>query len=137
MKKVYSGTKKERGKQAVKKYHSTEKGKAARKRFEAMPGNKTKKRAGQYRRKYGVTLEQYDEMFEAQGGVCAICNEPSRMLYNGVVKRLCVDHNHKTGKARGLLCHECNAGIGQLRIDGMGIELLLKAIEYIGGTDGR
>ena len=57
---------------------------------------------------YGITIEQYGEMLEAQGGVCAICREPCP---SG--KNLAVDHCHETGAVRGLLCARCNSGIGQ------------------------
>jgi hypothetical protein len=50
----------------------------------------------------GLTIAQYDELLEAQGGVCAICGRPPKN------RRLAVDHNHKTGKIRGLLCWVCN-----------------------------
>ena len=50
----------------------------------------------------GVTVEQYDAMLDAQGGGCAICGNPPK------TRRLDVDHDHRTGKVRGLLCHRCN-----------------------------
>ena len=72
---------------------------------------------------YNLTLEQYDEMFEKQNGVCAICgniNKDGRRLY--------VDHDHKTERVRGLLCHKCNSLLGYVNDE---INLLLKIIEYI------
>lgn len=54
---------------------------------------------------YNLSLEDYEIMFMRQGGVCAICNKPS-------LKRLNVDHNHITGKIRGLLCGPCNRALG-------------------------
>lgn len=57
---------------------------------------------------YGLTTEQYDAMSLGQGGVCAICSEPPRVGFN---KRLHVDHDHVTGKVRGLLCMHCNHSI--------------------------
>lgn len=56
---------------------------------------------------YGLTLEQYDEMVENQDGVCIICGNVNENGY-----RLCVDHDHETGKIRALLCHRCNRLIG-------------------------
>lgn len=53
---------------------------------------------------YGLTPEKFDEMREAQGGCCAFCGEPK--------KRLVVDHCHKTGNVRGLLCVRCNVALG-------------------------
>jgi hypothetical protein len=58
-------------------------------------------------KKYGMTLEQYEAMHEAQKGLCAICGEPNQ---NNRI--LCVDHDHKTGKVRKLLCTNCNSKLG-------------------------
>jgi hypothetical protein len=58
---------------------------------------------------YGITLEDYNRMFNKQGGCCAICGKHQSELR----KKLHVDHNHKTGKVRGLLCQNCNSVIGQ------------------------
>lgn len=60
------------------------------------------------RRKYGISVKEYDAMFEQQGGVCAICSAAP----NG--KRLAVDHNHTTGAVRALLCGPCNTALGVL-----------------------
>jgi hypothetical protein len=57
---------------------------------------------------YGITPEQYDEMLSAQGGTCAICAAPPRPS-----RRLAVDHDHQTGKIRGLLCGLCNVSLGR------------------------
>jgi len=69
------------------------------------------------KKKYGLTIEQYDEMLQKQNNVCAICQEPSLSLdpRTNKVRRLAVDHCHKTGKIRGLLCSKCNKGIGLFR----------------------
>lgn len=56
--------------------------------------------------KYGVTSDDLKRILAKQGGVCAICGS------FGGGKRLCVDHDHETGKVRGLLCQSCNKGIG-------------------------
>lgn len=73
---------------------------------------------------YGLTLEDYDAIFRAQGGVCAICSEKCRQ--NAL---LSVDHDHSTGAVRGLLCHTCNTGLGMFSDDP---DILRKAIEYLG-----
>jgi len=59
--------------------------------------------------KFGMTLEQYDEMFKQQNGVCAICG-----MADVTGRRLAVDHNHETKKIRGLLCTGCNTRLGIL-----------------------
>lgn len=61
---------------------------------------------------YRITLEDYKNMLEQQGGVCAICFQPCKTK-----KDLAVDHNHNTGKVRGLLCSNCNRAIGMLQED--------------------
>lgn len=71
--------------------------------------------------KYGVTIGQYGEMFAEQNGTCAICGSPP----NG--KQLGVDHNHATGKVRGLLCARCNLALGLWE----SIGFLTKAIDYL------
>ena len=58
------------------------------------------------KRTFGLTVEEYDAMLDAQHGVCAICGKLPQK------KRLAVDHNHTTGKVRGLLCPSCNRTLG-------------------------
>jgi hypothetical protein len=71
----------------------------------------------------------YDRMFDEQKGLCKICNRPeTRISRHGDVTRLAVDHCHRTLKIRGLLCHDCNTGIGKFADN---IQLLEKAIEYL------
>lgn len=65
-------------------------------------------------RRFGITPEIYDEMFKTQGGLCAICHQPETKKLKGKVISLAIDHNHKTGKIRKLLCHKCNVAIGLL-----------------------
>lgn len=59
---------------------------------------------------YGITIEQYEALYEAQGGVCYICRRAK-----GITKRLAVDHDHATGYVRGLLCAKCNGYLGYIR----------------------
>jgi len=77
---------------------------------------------------YGITLDDYNKMLEAQNGVCAICGqkETRKSKYNDYT--LSVDHDHKTGKVRGLLCHGCNNCLGTLKED---IEIFQNAINYL------
>ena len=77
-----------------------------------------------------ITSEQYEELFKKQNGVCAICQQPEWRLNskkNGL-RSLCVDHDHDTGKVRGLLCGSCNSSIGWLKED---TRLLLEARNYL------
>ncbi len=60
---------------------------------------------------YGITVEEYDALYELQGGRCVICGRHQSKLK----RALCVDHNHATGQVRGLLCIRCNSGIGHFQ----------------------
>jgi len=77
---------------------------------------------------FGLSLIDYNKMLHAQKEVCAICNQPETHKRNGKLKALAVDHDHKTGAIRGLLCSDCNTGIGKLKDDP---EVLRSAIRYL------
>lgn len=74
-------------------------------------------RRADLKRKFGITPEDYTAMHAAQGGVCAICEQPETALMRGRVMSLAIDHDHVTGKVRGLLCGNCNRAIGMLADD--------------------
>ena len=95
-------------------YRQTPKGKAAR-----------SKHSRKYRLKseYGITPEEFEDMALEQDYKCAICGDS-----NFKDHRLCVDHDHTTGKIRGLLCSSCNRSIGLLKDD---INTLKSAIRYL------
>lgn len=92
--------------------------------------NPRAKKNGRLKAEFGITIEQYNAMLERQGGVCAICGEPMKKIGEKGKRNhsMYVDHDHKTGKVRGLLCNQCNFGLGQFRDDPI---LLAKAIEYL------
>lgn len=71
-------------------------------------------------RAYGISPEQYQEMLEAQGNRCAICEQ-------GNQRAMAIDHDHTTGKVRALLCDGCNMSLGHIEKDGF----LEKALKYI------
>jgi len=81
--------------------------------------------------KYGLELGEYERILEAQSHCCAICgtnNPAGEGVHNGRLLSFAVDHDHVTGKNRGLLCNLCNRGIGFLQDD---VEVLRKALEYL------
>lgn len=80
------------------------------------------------KRYYDLSLAEYGDMLVAQNGVCAICKKQERAVVNGFHKPLAVDHNHSTGKIRGLLCSGCNQAIGLLCED---TSILANAIKYL------
>ena len=77
-----------------------------------------------YEKKYGISLGDYNFMLDAQGYKCAICQKHQ----SNFKRSLCVDHDHVTGKVRGLLCDLCNTAIGKLNDDA---RLLKRAALYI------
>lgn len=85
-----------------------------------------KRRARTLKKSYGITPEDYQEMFEKQQGVCRICG-CSDSKHN-VTEHLLVDHCHQSGKVRGLLCTNCNFLIGQAQDS---IDTLLNAAWYL------
>ena len=69
--------------------------------------NPDKRKSAILKYEYGITLDQYNEMFKAQEGKCAICYSHQ----NKLTRTLCVDHDHKTNKVRALLCLTCNTDV--------------------------
>lgn len=126
----------------IRKYHKSPQGKDARKEW--VENNKEKieeyiklykkypifkENMRRYSRKntlkqFGLTQEDYDKILQSQNGHCAICGNGT----NGNKKNFCVDHDHETGKVRGLLCHNCNVSVGLMKESPL---LLRKAAEYL------
>lgn len=78
------------------------------------------------KKNYGITIEDFSAMLDAQGGGCAICG--SKQDPAEPKTRMVVDHCHRTGKVRGILCDLCNTAIGKFKDD---TSLLMSAINYI------
>jgi hypothetical protein len=94
------------------KWHQTEQGKRS--------SANTKLKA-----RFGITIDEYEAMYEQQGGKCLCCGDTESYLGH----RLAVDHCHETGKIRGLLCKSCNVGLGNLKENKQFISNLLKYVE--------
>jgi hypothetical protein len=75
------------------------------------------------KRAFGISLEDYEKKLSDQNGVCDICK---KVCTSG--RRLAVDHNHRSLKVRGLLCANCNRGIGYLKESP---EIILNALKYL------
>lgn len=71
------------------------------------------------KKEYGITVEEFDEMILTRGGMCDICEKSAK---------LCVDHDHNTGKIRGLLCSPCNVSLGGFKDS---LENLTAAVDYL------
>jgi hypothetical protein len=93
------------------------------------PRSKQKKFETNLKYRFNLTLEQYDKMYDAQDGVCKICKGVNK---DG--RRLAVDHDHKTGKIRGLLCVKCNRLLG---LAGDSVISLTRAINYLVSNQGE
>jgi hypothetical protein len=106
------GIMRQRNSEFSKRYYREHKEKwiARSEKIKALPPEEKLRRHRQYmlRHKYDMTPEQYDSLLASQGGNCAICGDPPKVGQN---KRLHVDHDHATGKVRGLLCMHCNHSI--------------------------
>ena len=92
------------------KYKKTKKGKFAKWKYDL-------------KRYYGLSVEEYNKILESQNSSCMICGGSG-------VRRMAVDHNHKTGKIRGLLCNKCNLLIGYAKDNPL---ILVKTIKYLEG----
>ena len=92
-------------------------------RMRSTPEGKAKQRTGHLKRKYGMTVEQYDTILSEQGGGCAICGRKPRPDIS-----LHIDHDHETGAVRGILCFRCNNGLGDFDDDAV---LLQQAVAYV------
>ncbi len=80
-------------------------------------------------RSYGISLEEFQLLRAAQLDKCAICKQPeTAKANNGEVRALSIDHDHVTGKVRGLLCHKCNMAIGHFEDD---VQRLQNTIQYL------
>lgn len=111
------------------KWRKTEKGKAAKKRcnkrYLQTENGKMAKRKWQEKYKYGLTSEQRQNMYVEQNGCCVICGQP--VSY----EKIYVDHNHKTGKVRSLLCNRCNIFVGFVEGTPELINPILKYLEIV------
>ena len=117
VKKEYRRNNKEKGLSKEKQIRLKNKDQIAKSRLKP----KEKYAARTLETKYGINLSDYNLLLKKQNSLCAICNKTSD-------KKLCVDHNHKTGSIRGLLCKECNFGLGNFKDN---IAIFESAINYL------
>lgn len=102
---------------------------AYRKANDQLPHNLARTKAYHFQYKYGISVDDYDSMFTEQSGVCAICGQvETHRGRSGNVVPLAVDHDHDTGRVRGLLCHACNVTLGNVKDS---VDRLQRAIDYL------
>lgn len=88
-----------------------------------------------YLKCYGITQREYNQMKIDRDQKCDICGEEGFVIgKKGHTEKLCVDHDHKTGEVRGLLCQNCNRALGLLKDD---TDRLLTAIKYLNNTNRK
>jgi len=147
----------DRGKQVRKKYENSDKYKETRRKYlqsekykqakreyylrnkeKILKRNKKRRESKDGRRRYtdtslkmnyNISIDEYEKLYNEQSGVCAICKKPEIRVLNGRPLRLGVDHDHVTGKIRGLLCSSCNTALGLLKEDP---SIFISALEYLG-----
>ena len=114
------------------KYRENNKEKIKAQQIEYRENNPEKIRNHDLKSNHSITLEEYNKMLEKQNGVCAICGKKETdKISSKKIKNLAVDHNHKTGKVRGLLCGRCNKAIGLFQDN---LEHLQSAFKYLNGN---
>ena len=102
------------------RYERSAKGKAAIQRYQRSAKGKAKFWRAHLKHMYGLTEQEYAALLKAADGRCAICKR--------IAETLCVDHNHDTKAVRGMLCRQCNNGLGHFYDD---IEVLRSAVKYL------
>jgi hypothetical protein len=95
--------------------------------YRRRPERKRADRDGHLRRKYGIGIDDFDRLLLKQSGTCAICEEPSP-----VEGSLHVDHDHASGRVRGLLCVSCNNALGAFRES---LDIFQRAADYLDRDD--
>lgn len=125
-------TDKEKAKAYYKQWRESERGKNytkeyAKTYYQKIRGTPEARRAFHMKQRFGLTMEEYAKMLHSQNYVCGICfkKQVAGKNLNGT---LAVDHDHKTGKIRGLLCQKCNTALGMFNDE---IELFNNAIKWI------
>jgi len=96
--------------------------------------NPLKHKNSELKKLYGITLDEFYAMLKSQGNKCAICGDTKEKINEGKRFNFQVDHCHKTGRIRGILCFMCNNALGKWRDS---VEILTSAIAYINNSNGK
>lgn len=111
-----------------KKYRETHQEELKAMEHARLVSRQAKQREWNLRKKYGVSIDEFNKMIDTQQGKCATCNCVLDLSY-GQKSRFAVDHNHETGKVRGVLCNVCNISLGLIRDN---VNTLQNMITYLG-----
>lgn len=132
-----SAERKERAKEAARKFRAEHpelhRARVRKSRQKSLQNDPDTYRKQDLQKRYGVSIDWYYETLEKQEFACAICKKPAseNASRHGVILRLAVDHCNESGVVRGLLCNDCNRGIGMLGHDST---ILSSAIKYLAAT---
>ena len=89
-----------------------------------------------YKKRYGITVEEYESMAQAQNYLCAICGMPeTKKRKDGTVSILAVDHDHTTGAVRELLCVGCNHMLGNIENRNVSLDSIAEYIKRHSGVN--
>jgi hypothetical protein len=116
----YRETHREEVKERQRKYRETHREEVKERNREYRETHREEEKERQRKANYGLTPDKYQVLYKTQNGCCAICREP--------MVKINIDHDHKTGKVRGLLCERHNRGLGFFQDD---IKRLSRAIAYL------
>jgi hypothetical protein len=132
--KKYNENKPEKRKATLRKYREKNKEKInkANREYTSQEHVKLKRLGKIHKDKYGLTSWDFLQMFKEQNGKCKICGTEKFYSHEGKANIPVVDHCHKTGNVRGLLCNNCNRGIGLLKDDK---DIVFKAYNYLANTE--
>jgi hypothetical protein len=120
---MYTDIEKKRAFERKDYWQHAEERREAKRRWRRTAVGQAKYRDWSYRKKYGISLEDYNELYKYQNGLCAVCQQPPEPD-----KPLHVDHDHTTGVVRGLLCSNCNKALGLLKDDSTTVR---NALDYL------
>jgi len=96
--------------------------------------NPEKNKNNSLRKNHGISITEYDKMFQEQNGKCAICKKEETTVIKNKVVRLAVDHCHSGGGIRGLLCRSCNQAIGMFNDD---VSIIKNSIDYLNNNHAK
>ena len=113
-----------------KEYRRKNRDRLLRQQHEARLSHPYRWRDVRFKAVYGITFAEYEALLTVQGGLCAICGGMETATYRGKLKLLQVDHDHRTGKVRGLLCGRCNRILANAGDDPNRLMIAVRYLDY-------
>ena len=104
-------------------------------KYNKLPAEQKKTRKRYLATRYNISLKKYEELHRNQNGMCFLCSKVEKPASRNT--RLCVDHNHNTGKIRGLLCDNCNRALGMFGDDYRVLQRAANYLEFHNGPEAN